>query len=569
MLLIKILWPLGIAAEALAFYFLFDGPGDVGAVDMINRGVGGSFIACGLIVWRRNPETRTGALMTATGFLFLLDPLLSEADDDLAYTIGQVFANYWVFTFVALVLAFPSGRLTRRVDQLIVALFFLSEGLLQPVWLFFLQFPPGKSNLLLVDANESVADVIDHFQRSLDVVLCFAIVVVVARRWKLAPRLARSLLLPAVAGAATTLVLGAYVAITLALDQPSRTTQTVSGLALLLVPLAFLAGSLRAQLARGAMADLLRELRRAPVYDLDEPLARALGDPSLVVGLWAPERAAYVTADDVSVDLPAEGSSRVATLIDHDERRIAVLVHDEALTYFPELLEAACAAAELAIEHDHLETELTARVAELEGSRARIVEAGDAARRRIERDLHDGAQQRLVSLALDLRLAETRIADDPDAAVAMLAEARGRLGESLDELRELARGIHPTVLDLGLHAGLEALASRSPIPVTLEVTLTDRLSKRTEIAGYFVASEALANAAKHAQAKAVTIRFHERGGEAVLEVADDGVGGAHDNGGSGIQGLFDRVGAVGGSLRVSSPAGEGTVVRAAMALERV
>jgi PAS domain S-box-containing protein len=199
---------------------------------------------------------------------------------------------------------------------------------------------------------------------------------------------------------------------------------------------------------------------------------------------------------------------------------------------------------------------------ELAASRARIVEAGDAERRRLERNLHDGAQQRLVALSLNLRLAARSCGDDPEA-VAAFERAGEELAQALEELRELARGIHPAVLsDRGLEPAIEALAARTPLPVRIDVGLGGRLPEPVEAAAYYVVAEAITNAAKHAQAAEVRVRIDRDNGLARIEVADDGVGGADTGSGSGLRGLADRVEALGGHLRIDSPAGEGTTVRA-------
>jgi signal transduction histidine kinase len=199
-----------------------------------------------------------------------------------------------------------------------------------------------------------------------------------------------------------------------------------------------------------------------------------------------------VDAGGKPVTLPAEGSGRAATPIDHEGDHVAALVHDAALAYEPDLLEIVCAAANVAFERERLHAELESRVEELAGSRPRLVEAGDAARRHIERDLHDGAQQRLVSLAIALRLTEDRIRDDPEMAVGLLAAAREEVSHSVEELRELARGIHPAVLSHGLDVALASPATRSRTPVALSVDLDERLPETVELAAYFVASEGLA-----------------------------------------------------------------------------
>jgi PAS domain S-box-containing protein len=204
---------------------------------------------------------------------------------------------------------------------------------------------------------------------------------------------------------------------------------------------------------------------------------------------------------------------------------------------------------------------------ELRASRARIVEAGDAERRRLERNLHDGAQQRLVALSLALRLAESRVRTDPGGAEQTLREGGDELAQALEELRELARGIHPAVLtDRGLPAALEALAGRAPTPVELELALEERLPPQVEAAAYYVVSEALANVAKYARANAVTVSVGRADGYALVEVADDGIGGADADRGSGLRGLADRVEALDGELEVESPPGSGTRIRARIPL---
>jgi PAS domain S-box-containing protein len=200
---------------------------------------------------------------------------------------------------------------------------------------------------------------------------------------------------------------------------------------------------------------------------------------------------------------------------------------------------------------------------ELAASRARIVEAGDAERRRLERNLHDGAQQRLVSLALNLRLAARACDPDDELSRNAFERAGEELAQALEELRELARGIHPAVLsDRGLAPAIEALAARTPVPVQFVIDLEERLPEPVEAAAYYVVAESLTNAAKHSHASAVHVRIARENGFARIEVADDGVGGAATDGGSGLRGLVDRVEALGGRLRLESPLGEGTKVHA-------
>jgi signal transduction histidine kinase len=220
------------------------------------------------------------------------------------------------------------------------------------------------------------------------------------------------------------------------------------------------------------------------------------------------------------------------------------------------------AAAGMALENERLHAEAESRLAEVQASRERIVAASDAERRRLERNLHDGAQQRLVALSLQLRLLEGRVGDDPSAQ-ALVATASSELAESLAELRELARGIHPAVLtDRGLEAAIEALAERAPLPVSLDKMPAERLPAPVEAAAYFVVAEALTNVTKYANASQAEVRIARNGGYAVVEVHDDGVGGADPATGTGLRGLSDRLAALDGRLEVHSPPGEGTTVRA-------
>jgi signal transduction histidine kinase len=321
-------------------------------------------------------------------------------------------------------------------------------------------------------------------------------------------------------------------------------------------------GVIQSRRARTEVARLVVDLVRSPPSGgLRDALAELVGDPHLLVGYPLADSGPLVDASGRPMQ-PSPG--QVSTTLVRNGSTVAVLAHAPGLLDNEQLVEEVTAAAGLALGNERLQAEVHARLHELRESRARIVTAGDAERKRLERDLHDGAQQRLVSLAMALRLAEARIQDDPEAAGQLVAAAREELAQSLDELRELARGIHPAMLDHGLEVALESLAMRSPFPVSLAVELEDRLPEPVETAAYFVASEALANVGKYAQASTVTIRVSRDNGLAVIEVADDGVGGADDTRGSGLRGLADRVEALGGSLEVLSPIGGGTVLTAEM-----
>ena len=241
---------------------------------------------------------------------------------------------------------------------------------------------------------------------------------------------------------------------------------------------------------------------------------------------------------------------------------MAALIHDPALVDEPELLDAVSAAAGIAIENGRLHVELRARLEELRGSRSRIIEAGQKERQRLERNLHDGAQQRLIALSLELSLLEQELGPDADAGL-RLAQARREIATSLGELREVARGIHPAVVSgHGLAVALEQLTARAPLPVRLTIAIDERLPEQVEVAAYYLVSESLTNVAKHSGALSVAVDVSRTNDQVVVEILDDGVGGADTEGGSGLRGLADRVEALGGSLRVWSPRGGGTRVRA-------
>jgi signal transduction histidine kinase len=340
-----------------------------------------------------------------------------------------------------------------------------------------------------------------------------------------------------------------------------RITFGVMGVA----PVAFLVGLLNARLSRSALGDLLLRLRADPgPADLREALAGALRDPSLALAYWLPEFGSWADVDGHAVELPAPGSGRVATLIERDGSPSAALIHDATVVEEPQLLSAVTAAASIALENGRLQAELHARLEELRGSRQRVIEAGQEERQRLERNLHDGAQQRLIALSLELGLLEERLEDDPEAR-GRLDQARQEIARSLQEIRDVAHGLHPAVVSgHGLAVALESLVAGAPLPVRLSVDLDGRMPERLEVAAYYVVSESLTNIAKHAGATSATVEVTRGNEQVVIEVADNGVGGADSEAGSGLRGLADRVEALGGRLRVWSPRGGGTRVRAEM-----
>jgi len=320
------------------------------------------------------------------------------------------------------------------------------------------------------------------------------------------------------------------------------------------------AGTITRRLVRRALA---RAAEDGPVR---EALAESLGDRTLAIAYWLPERGAFVDEHGHPIDLPEPGSGRSWTAVENGGRRVAAIVHDAELEARPELVQAAATGAVLALENERLKADLHARLQELRHSRRRIVQAGFEARRRLERDLHDGAQQQLVTLSIDLQLLRRKVPDEELRG--LVDEAAEKLSLAVSELRELARGLHPAILtERGLPPSLEALAARASVPVELEVQVEGRLPSNVEATAYFVCAEALTNVSRYAQARHACVTLARVDGTLRVEIADDGVGGADPRKGTGLGGLKDRLDAVDGELAIESPAGGGTHLVATIPVE--
>ena len=313
-----------------------------------------------------------------------------------------------------------------------------------------------------------------------------------------------------------------------------------------------------------AFEDEVRDGRRAP-EEIGAVLAEALGDPLAELYFWLPETEAYSDpAGEIVAELPVD--ERARTEIRRDDARTAVLLHDPALLVRRDLLDGVLAAAALSIEMARLTVEVRLQLAEVEASRTRIVEAGYEERRRLERDLHDGAQQRLVSLGVQLRRLQLALPRGAEILSPALDQAVVEVGAAIGDLRQIAAGVRPARLDAGLAAALHDLARTSPVPVDVDVP-SDRVAASVEAAAYFVACEALTNAVKHASPSRIAVRAFRDDGALHVRVSDDGVGGAVVRRGSGLAGLRDRVAAHGGTFEVFSPAAGGTRVEVAIPCE--
>jgi signal transduction histidine kinase len=525
------------------------------------------YILGGLTAWSRRPDSRFGPLMVAAGFAIFLSTL-AWANHALPFTIGQAFDLLPAVLILHVFLAFPDGRLRRGFERVLLAAGYVVAFGLELVGMALGGF--GPDNLLELTAEPALAGVLLQVQLIAISAMALAGVAVLAARRHSAtrpPRRAVALMMDAFALALVMIALlfglGAF-------DGPAfETVRRVTFFVIGLAPIAFLIALLSARLARSAVGDLVVELEREPAPGaLRDALARALQDPTLSLAYWLPQFRSWVDDRGRAVSAPRAGRGSSIRLIHRDGERVAALVHDPALDDEPELLDAVSAAAGIAVENDRLHAELQARLEELRGSRGRVIEAGQRERARLERDLHDGAQQRLVAVSLDLTLLERRFAADP-VAEARLARARRQIAMSLDELRTIAHGLHPAVVTgHGLGVALDTLAAAAPVPVRLDVALDERLPERVEVAAYYLVSECLANIGRHARASQATIVATRDGAQIVVEVTDDGCGGADTEAGSGLRGLADRVEANGGRLRVWSPRGGGTRVRAELPCAR-
>ena len=559
------LWALalaGCAAAALTFGVAFasdhvsDALVDAALLDWIVL----PYVLAGVVAWWRRPESRFGPLMVAAGFGMFLSSL-QWANWALPYTIGLAFDLLPAVLFIHVFLAFPGGRLEGRPERVLVAAGYFAAVGLQLVKMLLGGGAPD--NLLGVVDELAAANTVEDVQLfALSAISLAAIPLLVARRVRSGRPLRRWTEL-LVDSFAIGLVMIAILLVAGSFGWTSfETIRRITFVTIGLSPVAFLIGLLSARLARSTVADLLVELHADPApSELPALFGSALRDPSLTLAYWLPQYETWADLDGHTVTLPAD---RATTMIERDGVRLAALVHDQSLKDEPELLAAVSAAAGIALENGRLQAELRAHLEELRGSRERVLQASQQERQRLERNLHDGAQQRLIALSLDLSMLENRLGADSDAR-AQIDQARQEIAQSLEELRAVAHGLHPAVVSgHGLAVALESLAARAPVPVRMTVELEERVDEQLEVAAYYVVSESLANVGKHAQARSATIAVTRANGQLVVEVVDDGIGGADSEAGSGLRGLADRVEALDGRLRVWTPHGGGTRVRAEM-----
>ncbi len=536
--------------------------------------VGASLLGCGLASWRARPENRVGKIMVLTGFAWFAAQLI-EATPPWLNTIGLAVQSVWIIGLVWLLLSFPSGRLPGRLDRWLVATTAALALGVQLVAMLYgnkagLHCPGCANNLLQVVHENHKALGWRGLQFLLGAALIATVIALLLRRWVRASAAQRRAVSPVLVAGCATLAALTWTIVEALFGSPFGALPANMYFTLMAtVPVAVLFVLLQRRLARGMVAGLVVELGGPSAsVDLRDALARALGDPTLQLAFWFSPEKHYVDGDGTPVVLPHDDSGRSSTFVARDGQPIAVLLHDPVLEHNAKLVESVCAAASLTLENERLQAELRARLLELQASRTRLVQATDSERRRIERDLHDGTQQRLVSIAMSLGLLETKLPRQATAAQPIVRETREALALALAELRELTHGINPPLLtERGLPAALDELCRRAAIPARLDVTIDQRLPDQIETAVYFMVSEALTNAAKHSHATEMRVFASHRGQRLTVEIGDDGIGSATPTGGSGLRGLADRIEALGGRFTISSPLGRGTTLRAEIPCE--
>jgi len=529
--------------------------------------VGLSYMVAGIAAWQRWPSSRLGLLFSIVGYLYLVPYILVNLANPVAFTIGVLSEGLYDAALAHLGLAWPTGRLRSRFECGVVIAEYAQLVAFSVAGTMF--WNPAFSgcnarcpaNVLLIgDGSRSAWNTLNTIEAYVGLVISGIVLTLIVLHWRSARGWSRRAMVPvlwiAPAVAAETVLTGSL------FNFSALVRYALLPLVLLAGPALFVISTVRARTAGGALGTAIVDLEPgASPTRLREALARALGDSTLQLAFRQPDGAGYLDTSGQAVEVVRPDPGRaVVPVAGSDE---AVLVYDEGLQVEPQLVKLTAAAASMALEHARLQAEVQAQLEQVRASRARIVEAGDAERRRLERDLHDGAQQRLVTLSLALGMARDRAAGADPELGSLIESASKEAKEALTELRELARGIHPAVLtETGLAGAIQALAERSPVATTITAVPDGRFPAAIEATAYFVVCEALANVAKHARAGGAQVTIQSRPGRLVVEVSDDGAGGARAERGSGLRGLADRVASVGGVLRIDSPPGCGTRLEA-------
>jgi len=576
------IWPAAFGLGLLSLLIAQSHPGATfggtsWTAGLTELGAGWAVIGAGFYLWRRRGKL-SGLLLAAAGVAWFFPEWDNPGLGAAAFTFGLVTYALAPAVVAHAVLAYPPGRLSSPLERLAVTVAYADAALILGLLpaLFFNPPEQGCSlcppNLLLADSQPGLFDSLNRWGVRLGLVWAIAIAALCV--WRLArpgAPMRRAAAPVLVGGAAYLLLAGSDFAHSLprgllGTDQFEYRLWLAQAAALCAIGLGVAWSWLLARRARSAMAALVVELGQSPpAGGLREVLARSLGDPDLEVAypLGDPER--LVDATGTAVD-QATREGRAVTPLTRRGETVALLSHRPGLLDDPAIVDEVIAATRLAVDNERLQAEVLAQLQELRASRARIVTTGDAERRRLERDLHDGAQQRLVGLSLALRLARAQpgARADPNLT-ALLDQADERLRAAIGELRELAHGIYPAALtDDGLAAAVEALAEHTPIRITIMHMPQERLPGPVEAAAYFLIAETTGHLATLAAAGGVTVDVTRHGNRLVVDVTENGAGKPERELEARLTGLADRVGALDGQLQVGHAAGEGVTIRAEM-----
>jgi signal transduction histidine kinase len=516
-------------------------------VRVVDYAPGLCFVAAGLIAWWRWPGNMVGKLAVAAGTVWYAG-LLQHLGNPVLFVVGYLLAYLPAVVVLHTVLIYPDGTLQGRIERWGLAAVYLIHLILHGLR----YLDEGDTRVIgMPESNTAWADVISGYS----LVPTALVVVWFTRRWRAASPPMRRMHAPVWLSVLTMTGLFGAAELSSLLELPIAVQLVFvlgHGLGLIWLPFAFLSGLLRVRLARQRIADFVVALEDSPdPARLRDLLSDTLGDPSLVLGFRAEPSGGYVDAVGRPVVIPETGH-RAVTYVEGPEDRLAVLVHDPALTRQQALVSATVAAARLTLDNARLQAV----------SRTRGAEAALSERRALERDLHDGLQPRLLRLSW---LAEQTGAtvSTSDAARPLLRQLAREAKETYATLRDLAHGIHPAILtERGLAAAVEEHATRSTVPMLVDLPAR-RWPPVVEATAFFVILEAATNVAKHAGADRITVVGRERAGRLRIEISDNGAGGADgadDRHGSGLRGMRERSAAAGGTLEVFSPAGQGTRV---------
>jgi signal transduction histidine kinase len=522
-------WPAGLVVGPGAEWLARSGHSlDAAIADLA---VGWTLIGSGLLIGCRRPESRVGPLFALAGFTWFAGTLSGSRIGPVA-AVGAALLLLHRGPLCHAIIGSPAGRVPGRLGVVAVVACYAYAAV-----------PLADSDVVTIGVALLVL---------LVTAWGYARAVGPERRPRVTAVTAAVVLAIPLAGGSAWRLAGAGPGA----EQP---VLWVYEAALILIAVGFLADSWRGRLAQASVTKLVVDLGDdSDAGTLRARLAHALGDRSLAIGYWLPEANGYVDERGTPVAFPATGSGKAVTVVDDDGEPIAALVHDDAVLDDLGLADSVAQVARIALSSVRLRADVQRQILELESSRRRILEAGEAQRRRLQQRLRTGAGQHLAHVGELLDLALREASAFPGETAKALADARRDLVAAQTELRELAAGIHPALLtEGGLGPALASLARRAPVPVRL-ATPSERLPAVIETAVYFICAEALANVVKHAMATGVDIQVRSERGTVKVLIADDGAGGADPSAGSGLNGAADRIGALGGRLLVQSPAGNGT-----------